>query len=278
MFGSEELSEDNIVSMVNESQTQGILGTDEATMINNIFELNDKEAKDIMTNRSQIVGLDSNTPLGDAIETILNESYSRYPVYDENLDHIIGILHLKDAVRFQHGNKKRVGSLKKYPEILRPVRFIPETVKIDDLFAAMQADKLQMVVIIDEYGQTSGLVAMEDILEEIVGNLTDEYDTEEQFIDQKEDDTYEIGGLTKLSDLEEQLSIEFDTEDYETLNGFIISKLEHVPVPETDEGFSFEYQGFVFKILKVENRIIQSVLVVKEDINSQVESTVEDET
>ena len=125
----------------------------------------------------------------------------------------------------------------------------------------MQSQKLQMVIVLDEYGQTSGLVAMEDILEEIVGNILDEYDVEEEYIEERSDNVYEIDGLTPLSEVEDELGIEFDTEEFDTLNGFMISKLEHIP--GENEIFVLDYKGYVFEILEVENRIIKTVLVTK---------------
>ncbi|MCR4648314.1 MAG: hemolysin family protein [Lachnospiraceae bacterium] len=259
----EEVTEDDILSMVQESNDQGLIEDDEVTMINNIFELNDKEAKDIMTNRNSIVGINADTTLSDAIKIMLAGSNSRYPVYIDNLDHIIGILHLKDALRYQEANKTRNGIIRRYPKLLREARFVSETRKIDDLFKKMKDDKLQMVIVIDEYGQTSGLVAMEDILEEIVGNIMDEYDKEETFVSMKGEKSYEMDGLTPLEELAELLGIEMDVEDrdIETLNGFILNKIGYIPEPGDET--EFEYKGYTFKILQVENHIIKTVYVAK---------------
>ena len=268
----DEVTEDDILSMVQESNDQGLIEDDEVAMINNIFELNDKEAKDIMTNRKNIVAINAETTLSDAIKIMLEGSNSRYPVYIDNLDHIIGILHLKDALRYQDANKSRNGAIKRYPKLLREARFVSETRKIDDLFKKMKDDKLQMVIVIDEYGQTSGLVAMEDILEEIVGNILDEYDKEETFVELKGEKSYEIDGLTPLEELNDVLGIEFDDEDdeIETLNGFLINKLGYVP--ESDDESVIEYEGYSFKILQVENHIIKNVYVTKLEKNEEIET------
>ena len=259
----EEVTEDDILSMVQESKDMGLIEDDEVAMINNIFELNDKEAKDIMTNRKNIVAIEANTPLPDAIKMMLEGSNSRYPVYIDNLDHIIGILHLKDALRYQDANKQRNGAIKRYPKLLREARFVLETRKIDDLFKKMKDDKLQMVIVIDEYGQTSGLVAMEDILEEIVGNILDEYDEEETFVEVKDGKSYEIDGLTPLEDLESLLKIKLESEDndIETINGYILNKLGYIPAE--GEECEIEAEGYIFKVLSVEKHIIKSVLVTK---------------
>ena len=256
-----DVTEEEIISMVNEGHELGVLEADEAEMITNIFEYGDKEAKDIMTNRSNITAIDVEMNLPDAIDFMLEQKNSRYPVYEENLDHIVGILHFKDAIRFQNVNKRAKAKLSVYPELLREAVFVPETKNIDDLFQEMQSNKLQMVIVSDEYGQTSGLVAMEDILEEIVGNILDEYDEEEDYIEEKGDNIYEIDGLTPLEELEEELGITFDDENFETLNGFMISKLEHIP--EEDEFFEMDYGGYHFKALEIDNKIFKTVSVIR---------------
>lgn len=267
MFGirenedSTDVTEEEIISMVNEGHEQGVLLASEAEMITNIFEFGDKEAKDIMTHRNNIVAIDGDTPLKEAIRFMLSEKNSRFPVYEENIDHVIGILHLKDAMRI-HDKDARINiPIRKIPGLLREVKVIPETRNIDALFKMMQSTKTQMVIVIDEYGQTEGLVAMEDILEEIVGNILDEYDEDEKYIEQKSEDEYIIEGKTPLKELEEKLHISFEEEEFETLNGFLISKLDRIP--EEDEQFSADAAGYNFKILSVENKMIASVLVTK---------------
>lgn len=253
--------EDEIISMVNEGHEQGVLHDSEAQMINNIFEFSDKEAKDIMTHRSNIVAIDGNTTLQEAVTFMLNEKNSRYPVYIENIDHIIGIIHVKDAFKVLQEGKMNDRPVKSVKRIIREVKFIPETRNIDSLFRSMQALKDHIVIVIDEYGQTSGLIAMEDILEEIVGNILDEYDEDQEFILEKGEDTYEIDGLTHLDELEERFGIQFEEEEFETLNGFLISRLERIP--NDDDLFDMDYGGYHFKVLSIENKVIKRVLVSK---------------
>lgn len=253
--------EDEILSMVNEGHETGVLQATEAKMINNIFEFSDKEAKDIMTNRSNIIGIDGNECLKDVVSFMLSEANSRYPVYIDNIDHIIGVLHLKDACRMLQDETKADKPVKSIKGLLRNANFIPETRKIDVLFKTMQSLKTHFVIVIDEYGQTSGVLTMEDILEEIVGNIFDEYDEEEAFIKSKGKDSYEIDGLTPLDELGETLDIDFSDLEFETLNGLMISKLEHIPSEHED--FEMDFNGYNFKILAVENKIIKRVLVSK---------------
>ena len=256
-----DVTEEEIINMVNEGHEQGVIQASEAKMISNIFELGDKEAQDIMTHRTNIVAIDGDMVLRDAITFMMEGKNSRYPVYEENLDHIIGILHLKDALRFHADAGNQNIPLSKLEGLMREPVFIPRTRNIDQLFREMQAGKQQMVVVVDEYGQTDGLVAMEDILEEIVGNILDEYDEISEYIEEKGNDEYIIEGKTPLEELEERFGISFEDEAFETLNGFLISRMDRIPEP--DEQFETDFCGYHFRILSVENKMIQSVLLTK---------------
>ncbi len=259
--GETDVTEEEIINMVNEGHEQGVIQASEAEMISNIFEFGDKEAQDIMTNRKSIVAIDADMSLRDAITFMMEGKNSRYPVYEENIDHIIGILHLKDALRYHADAGNLNTPLKNLEGLMREPVFIPRTRNIDELFREMQAGKQQMVVVVDEYGQTDGLVAMEDILEEIVGNILDEYDEISHHIEEKGNNEYVIEGMTPLEELEKRLGITFEDEEFETLNGFLISRLDRIPEP--DEQFDIDYHGYHFKILSVENKMIQSVSVTK---------------
>lgn len=269
-----EVTEEEIISMVNEGHELGVLEAGEVEMITNIFEFGDKEASDIMTHRNSITAIDSQMPFKEALNFMLKESNSRYPVFEENLDHIVGVLYLKDAMRIHtsdEGLNRAVGSVE---GLIREAVFVPETKNIDDLFRSMQSEKNQMVIVMDEYGQTAGLVTMEDILEEIVGNIMDEYDPEENHIEEKGENEYIIEGMTKLDDLQERFAIDFGETEFETLNGFLISKLDRIP--EEDEDIELEIEGYIFKILKVEKNVIQSVLVTKATVD-ETETNLEEE-
>ncbi len=261
---NDDVTEEEIISMVNEGHEQGVLLATEAEMITNIFEFGDKVAKDIMTQRKNILAIDKQVTLAEAVAYMLGESKSRFPVYEDNIDHIIGILHLRDAMR-AHANE----DLRNMPiaEISGPIReavFIPETKKIDGLFHYMQQAKTQMVIVVDEYGQTVGLIAMEDILEEIVGNIMDEYDEDEEYIEATENqDEYIIEGKTPLEELEERFDISFEEEEFDTLNGFLISKMDKIP--DENEEFDIDVGSYNFRIITVENKMITSVLVTKKE-------------
>ena len=269
-------TEEEILSMVNEGHEMGVIESSEVLMISNIFELGDKVAKDIMINRSNMLTLDSGMTLEDAIEYMLNNQYSRYPVYDESPDSIIGMLYLKDALRLHSKENLMNMPIKNIRKLIRKPVYIPETKKIDDIFKIMQTQKVQLAIVINEYGQTAGLISMEDILEEIVGNIMDEYDVDEHHIRKKSETEYIIDGLTKLEELEELLDIEFESQ-FETMNGFMISKMEHIP--NDNEKFECEFKGFMFSVLKAKEKMVKSVLV-KEIIRPQDEedkTTIEEE-
>ncbi|MCM1467711.1 MAG: hemolysin family protein [Alistipes sp.] len=259
---NDNVTEEEILTMVNEGHEQGVIEADEAELITNIFEFCDKEAVDIMTHRKNILALDGNMTLEEAVTFMLHENYSRYPVYDGDIDNIIGTLHIKDALK-EYGNRvNRDEPVKDIPEVMFDAVLIPGTRNINDLFKSMQSEKVHQVIVVDEYGQTVGLVTMEDILEEIVGNIFDEHDEEEEQITQKDDNSYVVDGLTLLEDLEDELSIDFYVDDIDTLNGFLILKTGKIPSPD-QVGTEIIYEGFVFKILETEKKIIRTVGITK---------------
>lgn len=266
----EDDTEQEIIDLVNEGHEQGVIEDSEVEMISNIFAYSDKEAQDIMTHRSNIEAFDEETPFEEAVSRLLSGQNSRYPVYQENLDHITGILYLKDAMRYQnvHPDEKRpIGEIE---GLLRRTQFTLITTNIDDLFKTLQSEKVQMAIVIDEYGQTAGLVTMEDILEEIVGNIQDEYDDEQAFIDDSSENTWVMEGLTPLEEIEDKLGITFEETDFDTLNGFLIRQLDHIP--HEGEEFECEYKGYLFRVLAVENMRIQRVLVTRKAEEAQKET------
>ena len=230
-------------------------------MITNIFEFDDKVASDIMTHRMNIVALEGTMTLKEAMDFIIKESVnSRLPVYDEDIDNIIGILHMRDVLVFAEIEEYLNQPIGKIDGLLREPHFVPEHKNINALFKEMQSSKIHMELVIDEYGQTSGLVTMEDILEEIVGNIMDEYDEEEEDIVSAGNNTFQLAGTSLLVDLEDTLEIEFeeqDKENFDTLNGFLTSRLGHLPAE--NEKAEIPFGGFVFSIVKVENRTIKLV-------------------
>ena len=264
----EDLTEQEIMSMVNEGHENGVLQESEAEMINNIFTLDQKEAKDIMTHRKQIMALDGTCSLQEVLAEIRDMGYSRYPVYLDDVDNIIGIIHIKDILNQMLDQTNMQQQLTKINDLIRPASFIPETRNIDVLFKNMQSQKIHMVIVVDEYGQTSGLVTMEDILEEIVGNIFDEHDAEEEQIVEEADGSYVIDGMTDFDDVCELLKIHGEElEDFDTLSGFLISRINKIPV--NGEHYQVSAYGYRFDVLLVEHRVIRTVRVTKEPLKEE---------
>lgn len=254
---SEDDVEEEIVSILNEGQDQGLILESEAEMITNIFDLDETCASEIMTHRKNVVAIDCEMTLQQALDLIVNENFSRFPVYQDSIDNIIGILHIKDAIAYYMDEANRDKSIKDIKGILQKANFIPETRKVNSIFKSMQAENSHMSIVVDEYGQTAGIVAMEDILEEIVGNIFDEHDEVEYNIVKISDNVYNVKGLTPLSEIEEECGIEYEDEENDTLNGFLVSILDRIP--DNDEGTVIENGGVKYKILKVEDKTISLV-------------------
>lgn len=261
----ESVTEEDIISVVQEGHEQGVLLESEAEMISNIVEFGDKEAKDIMTPRMNISAVDASWTLRQTAEYILGENKSRFPVYEENIDNILGIVNLRDVMEAlnqigeEYANCEDEDLVSGIDSLIRPATFIPETRKINVLFRNMQSEKIHMAIVVDEYGQTAGIVAMEDVLEEIVGNILDEYDEEDADVVRKEDGSFIANGAVSLVELSEQTGIEYP-EEYDTLNGYLTAKLERIlGVSERPE---LEVDGVYYRILDVKNKMISLVQII----------------
>ncbi|MZQ75746.1 MAG: DUF21 domain-containing protein [Peptoclostridium sp.] len=263
MFGVDPHSEDDKVTeeeirmLVEVGEEKGTIHEIEKQMINNIFEFNDKNVEDIMTHRVDIVALEESASFDEVISTINNERYSRIPVFEGSIDNIIGILYGKDLLRFiaENGDKEKID----IRSMARKPYFVPASKRTDELFRELQKSKMHMAVIIDEYGGTAGIVTLEDLMEEIVGNIFDEDDEEEKDFERIDDNTVVINGSASLDDVGEYLGVELPTEEHETLSGFIIGQLGMIP--EKGENPDVEFAGFVFKIEEVEEKRVSKVRV-----------------
>lgn len=258
--------EEEILSIIEEGHEQGVIRQDEAELISNVFEFGDKEVRDVMTPRQKITGIEENTDIKDALDIMLQNSYSRYPIYEEDVDNIVGILHIKEAVAaYLEDSSQSVGTLVNKPFYVHP------TQKISKLFNEMQANKLHMVIVVDEYGQTEGIVAMEDILEVIVGDILDEHDEEDDDILKiAAGDGYIVKGSTKLEELEDLFGIEFPEEDIDTVNGFML--YEYGRLPKEKDTIEITYEGFFFEALEREDRMIKKVRIRKIPEAEQMEA------
>ena len=255
----EEDYDEEILSLVNDYKDQGAIEEDEAEMISNIMEFSETQAKNIMTNRTKIEAFSTEDTLEHVLHCMLHSNYSRYPLYEENLDNIVGILYLKDVIlEYLEGDKN--SPLQK---VAREPFNVPETMPIDALFGEMQSKKIHMAIVIDEYGQTSGIVAMEDILEEIVGDILDEFDEDNEEAKRSGDELI-VSGSIPVEELKELADISFSEEDednFETLNGILVARLGHIP--EDDESGEIRYGDWLFRILSCENRRIAKVAIRK---------------
>lgn len=257
-----------VLGALKDGEKDGSIKEMEYRMIRNVFSFIEKDAKDVMTHRKNIVALNCDDTLEDVAAFASDAINSRFPVYEEDIDNILGIIHIRDVMKLYLNPEMRTKKLKDIKDALMPVGFIPETRKISRLFMQMKSSQTHLCVVIDEYGQTAGLVAMEDIIEEIMGNIRDEYDEEEEMIRKNEDGSYTVNGLCGLTELSDVLGILFQDEDedneYETLNGFLIVKLERIPAE--NETCSVSYGGYLFEIQKVDNNIIQMVRITKTEL------------
>ena len=249
--------EEEIMNIVNQGHEQGAILEDEAKMITNIFEFGDKDVTDVMTSRKKIDGIDCTMSLEEALHFMLDEPYSRFPLYEEDIDHIIGVLYLKDVIDAYINNK----DLELY-EIAREPFYVHQTMNLSVLFQEMQTKKIHMAIVVDEYSQTEGIVSMEDMLEVIVGNILDEYDVEDREITKLGwADIFLMRGSTRLEKIEEVLDIEFDVEEIETLSGFLVDQLGHLP--EQGEEVEIIYEGWSFKSVDIHDNVIKQVKVEK---------------
>lgn len=258
---SKEEVQEAVEYVVEECGSQGYLEENEVRMIKNVLQYSGKNARDIMTHRKDIVAVDGSETMEHALQFMLDERFTRFPVYEENIDDIIGTIHLRDAMKYYLNKELRPVKVKELKDCLREVSFIPETKGLSRLFKQMNTEKNHLFIVLDEYGQTAGIVAMEDIIEEIVGNIFDEYDEEETLYFRQENGTYLVKGKVALDDLEEILGIEIEDEENETLNGFLISKLERIPAEH--ETCEVRYDVYCFRILRVDNNMIELVEVEK---------------
>lgn len=255
------VTEEELISTVTEAQESGVLEADEAEMIHNIFEFDAKEVNDIMTHRKNMIAVDAEWTLEEAMKFMLNTIYSRFPVYEESVENIIGIVHLKDVLKvFVQGNPAKMKQ-HKVRSITRKPYFVPDTQSIDVLFHDMQKKKMHIAFAIDEYGQTAGLVTMEDILEEIVGDIQDEYDHEEEDIIVEAENVYLVKGVTTLEDLSEVLELDMTDEDCDTLSGLMVTELGYIP--SEGEQFSMKYKNCQMEIVEVKNKMIALARVTR---------------
>ena len=251
----ETLTEEEIRMMVDVGGEKGVIEDVQKEMINNIFEFDDLDAGDIMTHRTDMTAVDVNDPIMDVVKTAIESGYSRIPVFDDDPDNIIGIIYVKDLLRYI-GTDLPKHAMRK---IMRAPMYVPESKSCGDLFKEMTGKHTQMAVVVDEYGGTAGIVTLEDIVEAIVGNIQDEYDDEEEEISKINETTFTIDGLTDIDELDEIIGKDLPEGDYDTIAGYIISQLGYLP--KQGEHSEVMFENIRFTVLEVENRRIEKVKV-----------------
>lgn len=261
LFGVSEkdeeiVTEEEIKMMVDEGEEKGSIEEEEKNLINNVFEFNDITVSEIMTHRTDIYAIDINRNVNDLMEELDEYKYSRIPVYEENVDEIKGILYLKDLFKYLK-NKKEI----ELKEIIHPAYFVARSKPINELFKELQKNKNQIAIVLDEYGGTAGLITMEDILEELVGDIFDEYDEIETEYEKIDDNTYLISGSITINDLKKVLNVEIPEGDYETLSGYLQDLLGRIP--EDKEKPIIETDEITYKIEEYEDKRILKVKACK---------------
>jgi putative hemolysin len=260
-----EMTEEQIRSIVTESSQSGVLDEEESEMIHNVFDFDDTEVYEVMTHRVDIEGLEVSMTAEEIIKIIGEQRFTRYPVYKENLDTIIGTVHLKDFIPYLTGKRKTI----RLKSLMRKPYFIPESQKISDLLKEMQQTKNHIAIVLDEYGGTSGLVTFEDIIEEIIGTVSDEYDDDDIEIHKLADNVYHILGDVNIYDVEDLLDAGIDVEAYDTLSGFMLDQLGHLP--ETDEEVQFIFNNIEFKAIEIEQHVFKKIEVtILEEMDADV--------
>lgn len=252
---SAEYSEDDIVSMLEAGQESGELKEEGKKMITGIFAFDDMLAYEIMTPRTDVFSIDINAPTEEYIDEFMELRYSRIPVYEDDSDNIIGILYIKDYLI--KAREEGFDNVDIRP-ILRKPYFVPETKNIDSLFFELQTTKQHIAILIDEYGGFSGIVTMEDIIEEIMGDIDDEYDEEEPEIQKISDDTYVIEGSMDLDDIDEEIGVNLMSDNSETIGGFIIDILGEIP-DEDEVGKEITFENYKFRIDSIKERRIERI-------------------
>ena len=253
------VTEEEILDIIDASEESGNIEEHEKDRIENIFDFTDLTVGDIMTHRINVTALEDTATLFETVRLAIDTGYSRIPVYHDDVDTIIGVLYVKDLLKYLIGESKDEFSLEK---IVRKVPFVPKTKSCETLFALMKEQKVQMAVIVDEYGGTEGIVTLEDLVEEILGNIQDEFDNEDESIKKIGGNAFSVYFLTSIEDVEKLIGESLGApEDCETLAAFILEKLGRIPQPE--EKPVIKTGDIILTVSEIEDRRISKVLIMK---------------
>lgn len=251
-------TEEEILSLVEEGQEKGLIEDDTKNIIENVFDFDDTVAYEIMTHRRDMTTLEDTDNLAAVVDAAITSGHSRIPVFHDDIDNIVGILYVKDLLRYVGVPAPTDFRLR---SILRPAVFVPRTKDCRSLFSLMQKNKTQIAVVVDEYGGTEGIITLEDLIEDILGNIQDEYDHEEDEISRISDSQFTVDGSTSPEDIEELTGMKLGDSDCETIAGFILDKLGRIPA--AGEQPAVEAGGLRLTVLRTDERRILKVLVEK---------------
>ena len=262
----ESVTEEEIKMMVSQGQEKGTIKREEQELINNVFELNDITVSEIMRHRKDIFAVDINISTEELLEELSQEEYrySRIPVYEETIDEIKGILYVKDVLK--NINKKSF----KVKNVVKEAYFVSQNRLINEVFRELQKNKKQIAIILDEYGGTAGLITMEDILEELVGDIYDEYDEEEKEFEKIDDNTYILSGSLPIYDVNKLLDADIPEGDYDTISGYLQDKLGRIP-EDDEEPPIIDTEKVTYKIEEYEDRRIIKIKACKNNVEEEVE-------
>ncbi len=249
------VSEGDIRSMAEVGSEEGSIEQEEKELIHSIFEFGDTIVREVMVPRPDIIAVEDDSTLQDVMALVVEHGFSRIPVYHEDLDDVIGVVFAKDVLKALHLGKADTP----LEGIARPARFVPESKKVADLLKEMQRDKFHQAVVADEYGSVTGIVALEDLLEELVGEITDEYDREEPAIVRVADGVYRVSGKTSIDDLNEELDMELPDEEWDTVGGLVLDLFGKIP----DAGEEQLFRGLAFKAEEVVGRRVATVVITR---------------
>jgi putative hemolysin len=256
----EQVTEEEIRMMVDVGKENGTILENEKVMINNIFEFNNKYVSDIMTHRRSVIAVPRSISIHDLAGLIVRENYTRFPVYEETIDHVIGVLHIKDLIQYlDQGIPEEFDLL----AVMRAPYFIPETKPTDQAFKDLQSNNIHLAVAIDEYGGMAGIITIEDLLEEIVGSIQDEHDEEEKEYERLGENRFRIDGMTSLRLINQHLQAGLPSETYDTISGFIIGTLGQIPLQGEQPSVSFN--GFVYTVEQMDNMRVSKVIVTRKE-------------
>ena len=251
--GGPFVTEEELRLLVTVGEEEGVLEEEETEMIHSIFEFADTTVREVMIPRIDMVTLESDASVDEAVELAMQAGFSRIPVYGESIDDIIGVLYTKDMLKQLHEGHSSLP----IRDLVRPAYFVPETKKLDDLLREMQQKHVHMVIVVDEYGSVAGLVTIEDLVEEIVGDIQDEYDREEKLFERVDENTYIFDAKINIDEFNELMDMKLDDTDYETLGGFLYAQLDKIP----NVGDTIEFNNVTFTVLSTRGRRITQVRV-----------------